>query len=55
MTIDTALTALAIVLSVVSVALSGWFSIRTARLNRQLEDERDAVRALGALSKPWIW
>ncbi len=41
MTIDTALTALAIVLSVASVALSGWFSIRTARLNRQLEDERE--------------
>ncbi|MEQ1737219.1 MAG: hypothetical protein ABL886_12545, partial [Rhodoglobus sp.] len=41
MTIETGLTALAIVLSVVSVALSGWFSIRTARLNRQLDDERD--------------
>ncbi|MDP3207676.1 MAG: hypothetical protein Q8M65_00875 [Rhodoglobus sp.] len=41
MTIETGLTALAIVLSVASVALSGWFSIRTARLNRQLDDERD--------------
>ncbi|HQJ35235.1 MAG TPA: hypothetical protein PL156_08740, partial [Rhodoglobus sp.] len=50
MTIDTALTALAIVLSVVSVALSGWFSIRTARLNRQLEDERDErIEAQSAL------
>ena len=37
---DTALTALAIVLSVVSVALSGWFSIRTARLSHKLADER---------------
>ncbi len=41
MTIETGLTALAIVLSVASVALSGWFSIRTARLNRELDDERD--------------
>lgn len=40
MTIDTALTALAIILSVVSVALSGWFSIRTARLSHKLADER---------------
>ena len=40
MTMDTALTALAIVLSVVSVALSGWFSIRTARLSHKLADER---------------
>jgi hypothetical protein len=40
MSIDTALTALAIVLSVVSVALSGWFSIRTARLSHKLADER---------------
>ncbi len=40
MTMDTILTALAIVLSVVSVALSGWFSIRTARLSHKLADER---------------
>ena len=40
MSMDTILTALAIVLSVVSVALSGWFSIRTARLSHKLADER---------------
>jgi hypothetical protein len=38
---DTILTALAIVLSVVSVALSGWFSIRTARLSHRPADERE--------------
>ena len=41
MSMDTVLTALAIVLSVVSVALSGWFSIRTARLSHRLADERE--------------
>jgi hypothetical protein len=41
MDINSALTALAIVLSVVSVALSGWFSIRQARLSHQLEVERE--------------
>ncbi|MDO7882689.1 hypothetical protein [Antiquaquibacter soli] len=41
MTIDSALTALAIILSVVSVALSGWFSIRTARLSHSLAAERE--------------
>jgi hypothetical protein len=41
MDINSVLTALAIVLSVVSVALSGWFSIRQARLSHQLEVERE--------------
>ncbi len=41
MDINSVLTALAIVLSVVSVALSGWFSIRQARLSHQLELERE--------------
>ncbi|CAN5566058.1 hypothetical protein BH10ACT7_BH10ACT7_11730 [soil metagenome] len=50
MSMDTALTALAIVLSVVSVALSGWFSIRTARLSHKLADERaEREEALSAL------
>ena len=40
MTIDSALTALAIILSVVSVGLSGWFSVRTARLSQRLSEER---------------
>jgi len=41
MTSESMLTALAIILSVVSVALSGWFSIRTARLSHNLADERE--------------
>ena len=41
MDVNTILTALAIVLSVVSVALSGWFSIRQARLSHQLEAEHE--------------
>jgi len=50
MDINTILTALAIVLSVVSVALSGWFSIRQARLTHQLEAEHEEkVEAQSAL------
>ncbi|MEP6481962.1 MAG: hypothetical protein ABJA94_08145 [Rhodoglobus sp.] len=41
MDINSILTALAIVLSVVSVGLSGWFSIRQARLSHQLEAEHE--------------
>ena len=39
---ETLLNALALVLSVASVALSGWFSVRTARLSHKLADEREA-------------
>jgi hypothetical protein len=35
------LNVLALVLSVASVALSGWFSVRTARLSHRLADERE--------------
>ena len=59
MSTDTLLTALAIVLSVVSVVLSGWFSIRTARLSHQLEAEREekleaqsAIKAAEAVYEP---
>jgi hypothetical protein len=38
---ETILNALALVLSVASVALSGWFSVRTARLSHKLADERE--------------
>ncbi|MCU1410603.1 MAG: hypothetical protein JWR04_1310 [Rhodoglobus sp.] len=38
---ETILNALALVLSVASVALSGWFSVRTARLSHRLADERE--------------
>ena len=38
---ETLLNALALVLSVASVALSGWFSVRTARLSHKLADERE--------------
>ena len=38
---ETLLNALALVLSVASVALSGWFSVRTARLSHRLADERE--------------
>jgi hypothetical protein len=41
MDMNSILTTLAIVLSVVSVALSGWFSIRQARLSHQLEAEHE--------------
>ncbi len=55
MTVESALTGLAIILSVVSVALSGWFSIRTARLSHRLAEEReerqDAQSALKAAER----
>lgn len=38
---DTWLNGLAIVLSVASVALSGWFSVRTQRLSHKLAEERE--------------
>ena len=38
---ETILNALALILSVASVALSGWFSVRTARLSHKLADERE--------------
>ena len=38
---ETLLNAIALILSVASVALSGWFSVRTARLSHRLADERD--------------
>jgi hypothetical protein len=39
---QTVLNVLALVLSVASVALSGWFSVRTARLSHRLAEEREA-------------
>jgi hypothetical protein len=38
---ETILNALALILSVASVALSGWFSVRTQRLSHKLADERE--------------
>jgi hypothetical protein len=38
---NTVLNVLALVLSVASVALSGWFSVRTARLSHRLAQERE--------------
>lgn len=47
---ETVLNALALVLSVASVALSGWFSVRTARLSHRLADEREErIEAQSAL------
>jgi hypothetical protein len=39
--VDSALTIAAMVLSVLSVAVAGWFSARTVRLSHQLEAERE--------------
>ena len=41
MTTDSLLTLIALALSVASVALSGWFSVRTQRLSHRLADERE--------------
>ncbi len=47
---ETLLNALALILSVASVALSGWFSVRTARLSHRLADEREErIEAQSAL------
>jgi hypothetical protein len=42
MTTDSLLTLIALALSVASVGLSGWFSVRTQRLSHKLADEREA-------------
>jgi hypothetical protein len=47
---ETILNALALILSVASVALSGWFSVRTQRLSHKLADEReDRIEAQSAI------